>query len=267
MAHFLRDRYVTNLSVDEDSLRQINAVFENRERAINADVPETDNTGLKAFRNYVIRFDNKGFRVFSVEDLLRYFHQAKEVERVIFTIDTGESLRSGRQMGTFMELRLDEKDPNSCVLTVTSNNGDWVESSFSAVQDVMVKYEKRNGWVRTAWTQFAVQIVGVILGFVLSLWAAMKISPKLAIENSFVITFLFLLLIFSNTWMYLNQKTISLLNGFFPNLKFYRPRKDRVHWLMQAIIGGVALAVMLYILSWLFSYVGNILGSLLKKSE
>ena len=265
MAYLLRDQHIANLSVDEDSLRQINAVFESCEKAINTDVPENDNTGKRAFLTYIIRFDNKGYRVFSLEYLLRYFHQAKHVERVIFTVETGESLRSGRQLGTFLELRLDEKDPNNCLLTVTSNDGDWVDSSFSAVQDVLVKCGNMNGWARTAWTQLGVQIVGVTLAFILSLWAAVKISPKLAIENSFIISFLFVLLIFSNTWTYLNQKIISFINALFPNLKFYRPRKDRVHWFMQAIVGGIALAVMLYILSWVFSYGGDILGSLVNK--
>lgn len=265
MAYFLRDQHVTNLTVDEDSLRHINTVFESRERAINTNVPENDNTGQRAFLTYIIRFDNKGYRVFSLEELLRYFHQAKEVERLIFTVETGESLRSNRQLGTFLELRLDEKDPNNCLLTVTSNDGDWVDSSFSAVQDVLAKCKNKNGWVRTAWTQLAVQIIGVTLGFILSLWAAVKISPKLAIENAFVISFLFVLLIFSNTWTYLNQKIISFINALFPNLKFYRPRKDRMHWLMQAIIAGIALAVMLYLLNWVLSYLGDILGSLVNK--
>ena len=97
MSNFLRDQHVTNLSVDEDSLRHIDAVFESRQRAINADVPQNDNTGKRALLTYIIRFDNKGYRVFSVEDLLRYFHQAKEVERVIFSVETEESLRSARQ--------------------------------------------------------------------------------------------------------------------------------------------------------------------------
>ena len=196
MAHFLRDQHVTNRSVNEDNLRQISAVFQSREGVINADVPENDDTGKRAFLTYIIRFDNKGYRVFSLEDLLRYFHQAKDVERVIFTVETEESSRSGRQLPTFLELRLDERDPNSCSLTVTSNDGDWVDSSFSAVQDVLVECKNKNGWVRTAWTQFGVQIIGVTLGFVLSLWAAVTISPKLAVENSFVISFLFVLLIF-----------------------------------------------------------------------
>src|SRR3990167_1544663 len=265
MAHFFRDQHVTNLSLNEDSLSQISAVFANRARTINAGVPENDETGKRAFFTYIVRFDNKGYRVFSLEELLRYFHQAKEIERVIFTVETGESLRSIRQLGTYIELRLDERDPGSCYLAVTSDDGDWVDSSFSAVQDVLLKCKNKNGWARTAWTQFGVQITGVTLGFVLSLWAAIKISQKLAIENSFVISFFFLLLIFSNTWTYLNQKIISFINSLFPNLKFYRPGKDRIHWLMQAIIGGIAVAVTLYILNLAVSYIGDILGSLVNK--
>ncbi len=251
--------------MDEDSLRQINAVFESRHVAINAGVPTNDPAEKRALLTYIIRFDNKGYRVFSIEEFLRYFHQAKDVERVLFTIETGESLRSNRQVGTYMDLRLDEKDANSCFLAVTSDSGDWVDASFSAVQDVLDKCKNMNGWVRTAWTQFAVQIIGVIFGFVLSLWAAVKISPQLAIDNSFVISFIFVLLIFSNIWVYLNQQIISFINSLFPNLKFYRPRKDQMHWFMRTLIGGIAVAVTLYVLNWAFSYVGSILGSLVNK--
>ena len=66
-------------------------------------------------------------------------------------------------------------------------------------------------------------------------------------------------------WTYLNLKILSFINALFPNIKFYRPGKDRIHWFMQAIIGGIAGAVMVYILSWVFSYVGDILGSLVNK--
>ena len=265
MAHFFRDEHVTNLTLSEENLKQISVVFASREKTINATVLKDDNTGKRAYFTYIIRFDNKGYRVFSLEELLRYFHQAKEIERIIFTLETGECLRSIRQVGTYMELRLDERDPNSCYLAVTSDDGDWVDSSFSAVQDVLLRCKNKNKWARTDWTTFGVQITGVTLGFVLSLWAAIKISPKLAIENSFIISFLFVLLIFSNTWTYLNQKILSLIKFYFPNLKFYRPSKDRIHWLMQALIGGVAVAITFYILNLVFTYIGDILGDLISK--
>jgi hypothetical protein len=259
MAHFLRDKIVSNLTITEDSINQIDATFFNRIAAINSTVSEDDTSGKKAFLTYIIRFDGKGFRVFTLDELLFYFHQATEVERIIFTIETGESLRSSRQFGTFMELRLDAKDPNLCMLTVTSDNSDWVESSFSAVQDTLAKYKNKNGYMRTPWTPLVVQVLGVVVMFFLSLWAAVKISPRVAIENGFVFSFLFALLIFSNIWTYLNPIILSSITGIFPNIEFFRPRKDHLHWLIKAIVGGSSLGIVLYILSWLFSFVGEFL--------
>lgn len=265
MVHYLRDEQISNISINADSLAQLSAVFTDRAYALNASVPETDDGNNKAFLTYVIRFDNKGYRVFSLEDLLRYFQLAKEVERVLFTVETGQSLRSNRAIGTYLELRLDEKDPNTCFLTVTSDDRDWVDASFSAVHDVLTKCKNKNGWARTAGTQFGVQIIGVTLGFVLSLWAAARIAPRLAIENSFVIAFLFVLLMFSNVWTYLNQRILWLLNAAFPNLKFYRPDKERLHWLMQAIVGGIVFAIVMYVLGQAFSFLVDILSGFVRK--
>jgi hypothetical protein len=265
MAHCLRDEYVKNLSINADSLTQIDAVFADRARTINNSLPPDDDSGKKAIISYIIRFDNKGYRVFSLQDLLRYFNLAKDVERILFTLETGESLRSNRQVGTYLELRLDEKDNNTCTLAVVSDDKDWVDASFSAVQDTLAKYKNKNGWARSAWTHFGVQITGVSLGFILSLWAASKISPNLAIENAFVFAFLFVLLIFSNTWTYLNKGALVGLNKLFPNMKFYRPNKERWHWLMQAVVGGIVVAIMLYALGQAFSFLVDIFSGLLRK--
>jgi len=261
MAHFLRDQQISNVSLTEDNLVQIGSAFEVRAVMLSANIPDNDGGDKQAFLTFIIRFDNKGYRVFSIEDLLMYFRQAKSVERVLFTVETGESLRSNRQIGTFMELRLDEKDPNTSTLAVTSDDKDWVDASFAAIQDVMVKCQIRNGWVRTAWTMFIVQLVGVTLGFILSLWAAAKIAPMLAIENSLIFSFLFVLLVFSNTWTYLNQLILGAMNSAFPNIKFVRRDKDRLHWLLQAIVGGVVGAIVLYVLGQAAVFLVDILGT------
>ena len=91
------------------------------------------------------------------------------------------------------------------------------------------------------------------------------ISPHLNIENPFVISFIFVLLIFSNIWSYLNNIIINGINNLFPSMKFYRPAKNRIHWLMQAIVGGIAVAVTLYFLTFLLSYIGEILGTYINK--
>ena len=89
-----------------------------------------------------------------------------------------------------------------------------------------------------------------------------QISPKLKIENAFIISFLFALLIFSNTWLYFRNLILTTVNKYFPNLKFYRPSKDRMHWLMQAVIGGIIVAIIIYLLSLGFSFIGDFLGKI-----
>ena len=57
-----------------------------------------------------------------------------------------------------------------------------------------------------------------------------------------------------------------MLNLYFPNVNFYRPEKDRVDWFMQAIIGGIVVAVVLWILGLAFSYAGTVLAGFIAKS-
>lgn len=100
----------------------------------------------------------------------------------------------------------------------------------------------------------------------MSLWAAAKIAPKLSIENSFVFSFLFVLLIFSNTWMYLNQLILQVMNSAFPNIKFVRRDKERLHWLLQAVVGGVIGGAVLYALGQAAAFLLDILGALVSKN-
>lgn len=258
MAQFLRDERISNLTIDREALIQIASVFENRHRALSVQPNQNENK----FLFYVIRFDNKGYRVFSLNDLLQYFDHAKEIERIIVTVEAGVSISSNRNVGDHLELRLDEHDQNLCYLTVTSDDSDWVDASFSAVHETIGKFKNKNSWVRSDWMQLLIQLGGVFLGFVLSLYAAVIISPKLSIENSFIITFLFSLLIFSNTWTYFIYLILKPVNKYFPNIKFYRPAKDRMHWLMQAVIGGIIAAIIIYLLGLGFSFIGNFLGKI-----
>jgi len=258
MANFLRDWFIVNVSVNEQILRQLNELFIKRCHSLNTTLSDRDTT-QNAYINYIIRFDGKGYRIFNFDDMLRYFFQAKEIERITFTLETTESLRSNRQTGTYIELRLDQWNPNNCCLWVASDDEDWVEVSFSATQAILVNCKNKNGLARTAWTPLAVQIMGIAVGFFISLWAAVKLSPKLSIQNSFVICFFFVLLIFSNTWDYINQKIILLINKIFPNLKFYRHDKDQSNWLMQAIAGGLIVAITLWIINLALSYIINVL--------
>ena len=263
MAHFYRDEIISNLEINESILTQIKSVYASRTIEINKDITDDNDQNL-VFLTYVIRFDNKGYRLFDFKELLNYFHQAKTVQRIVFTIESSQSLRTSRQAGTLMELRLDVDDPNNCSLVVTSDDRNWVDASFSAIKEILDKCKSKNGWARSPWAMLTVQISGVIAGFTVSLWAAAIISPKLTIEHSFILAFIFSLLIFSNLWAFLNQKILAQINSLFPNLKLYRPDKDKYQWLQQGFVVGISVAITLYLLSYVFSYIGDVLGAYIK---
>jgi len=263
MPHFLLDKRLLNVTVTEELLVSLNTLFESRwHQALKKEEnkPDKDNFLL----SYVIRFDEKGYKVFSIEELLKHFNEGKKIERIICTLESFESIKTNRQNGSVVEIRLDSQDQNSCFLTISSNDNSWVDTSYSEFTNAIFSHKNFNGIARNEWTSLLIQIFGVSLGFLLSLWAATKISPSLNVENSFIISFLFFLLIFSNTWTYLNRKLFEWINRLFPNLKFYRPQKDRLHWLIQATIGGISSVLALYILNLLFTYLKNIVEQLSK---
>jgi len=249
MAYYLRDERITNTTIDLESIEKLCLLFTERLNTLNSGLAENDISDAKGLLTYIIRFDNKGYRVFSISELKNFYEQAKEVERIIITIESIASLKSNRSIGTYMELRLDKNDQNNCTLTVTSDDKDWVEASFSAAQEAISKFKNRNGYVRTSWTPFMVQIFGVFVGFTLCLWAAFKMSPLIKIENPFVIVFLFVLLIFSNIWTYLNAQLLRMLGNLFPNVRFVNEGHERIHWLFRTLVGSSIFAIILYLLN------------------
>jgi hypothetical protein len=260
MAQFLRDEQLKHFTLTEERLTQLYEAFHARRQSMPEEQQQPTPDEVRSFLYSVIRFDSKGYRYFSLDQLLSQFRRADYVERVIFTLESAQTVRNNRNVGSYMELRLDNKDPATAYLQVASDDEDWVNASFSAIKETLNRYKNRYGWARSVWSQLAVQIGGVLIGFLLSLWAAIKISPAIDIENAFFITFLFALLVFSNIWTYLNQAALRIVNSIFPSIKFYRPDRDRLHWLLQAVVGGIVVALVLVILNLLFEYVGQILG-------
>jgi hypothetical protein len=262
MAKFLRDEYIKNVSISEDTLTQLAESFASRAKPF-LDASKTDDKQMP-FMTFILRFDNKGYKFFNIDEFLQHFRKAKEIERIIITIETAESISSHRNVGSYLELKLDNRNPDNSILHATSDTSDWVDSSFSTIKEILEKSSTYYGIARSVWATLAIQIFGVITGFGLSLWAASKVSGKLSIENSFIISFLFILLLFSNAWGYLNQALLLFIHNVFPNIQFFRPNKDRKNWLLQGVIVGLAGALALYILGGVFSYVGEFLNELVK---
>jgi hypothetical protein len=261
MGNFLKDELVKNVSIDESSLHLISDFFENKEAEINLLYQDGEQDADKrVFLTYIIRFDKKGYRLHGIDEVLRCYRQASKVERVFFTLESAESLRSNKLLGTFIDLKLDAKDQNNCFITVSSDDSKIVDASFANLMEIIEKRKNQNGLIRNNWTQFVVQILGVVFGFIISFWAATRIAPHLAVQSPFLVAFFFAFIVFSNTWGFLNQQILNVIAYSFPSIRFKRQGRDTVHWLMQGLIGGLVVALALFLLEKLFTYFGKILG-------
>ncbi|AXX59670.1 hypothetical protein [Vibrio vulnificus] len=260
MGTFLRDQHIKNVSVNEELLQQIDDFLSDRERSTN-EVLEEKGAVQEDFLllHYVIRFDNRGYKLSNFSDVKKYYSQASKVERIVYTLDSNRAVFSNKQQGTSIELRFDSNDPNNTYLQISSDDGDLVDSVFCGLLEIVKKYQNHNGKIRNAWTQLLIQILGVGLGFVASLLITLKVYPFVKIENAFVITFLFTFLIFSNAWGYINQQLLNLVNRLFPNIRFIRAGRYRWTWVWQSLVGGLIVAFALLIINGILDWVINIL--------
>lgn len=259
MASYLRDEQLHNITVDAELIEQISSELMRRSRTMPEYEEINDDGNHDVFIIFTIRFDQKGYKAFTPEELLRYFNQASSVERILFQIESGKSLTTNRAIGSYLSIHLDNLQPS--FLTVSSENETWMDGAFSSVKEIIEKHKNKNHLFRNPWVELIIQLFGVLIGFALSLWGASKIEPNITIENAFLISFLLLLLIFSNLWSQISPLLKSLLSRAFPNIKFHRTNKDRLHWLYQTIVGGVVLAGALIILNGIFNFIGKMLGA------
>ncbi|MCX6173276.1 MAG: hypothetical protein NTZ27_00780 [Ignavibacteriales bacterium] len=263
MSKFLRDQYIRNVNVNESFVENINDTIKDIVNIHNISLPKDEESiKIGLVQSYIIRFDNKGFLLYDYETLVKYFKEAIKIERLVFIIDSFESRSSNRQFGKCIDLRLDYNDQSNSSLTVQADHKEWVDAAFSNLFETINKYSNKNYLIRNKWINFIVQIVGVFIGFVLSLWAALKISPSLSIEYSFIVTFILAFILFSNIWTYANPLILRLLNHYYPNIKF-RDTKG-LHWLIKAVISSTFVALLLYLINLLYGYLGELFKTILK---
>lgn len=261
MGQFLRDQKVKNVGIDESTLDRLNDAFAARVALHNVGLQANDSAIAVLF--YIIRFDEKGYRFVTFDDVKKCFREARDVERIVFTVDSGLNRSAGPILGTNCDLRLD-KDPNACWLTVTGDSKDWVDVTFVNITEVLGGQKTWSRLIRTPWTGLLIQLAGVLIGFVLSLWAAQKIAPLLNIDNAFVVVLFFSLLIYSNVWAYINTQIARVVDFSFPNVRFRRVGKDWVHLAVQSVVGGLAITFGAFVIDKMFTLVGTVVASFIK---
>ncbi|EEW4122724.1 membrane domain protein, partial [Escherichia coli] len=178
MSYFYRSKNISGVSINEDSLISLSTAIVERCVKMNEQA-QKESREVCAQCVFFILFDGKGYKVDSIGELVKYFRQATRIDQIIFTIETYQSRQSNRMNGSWMELRIDERNSNSSTMIVASEDNEWVDSLWITIQDLLNKCKNKFRFFRTAWTMLSIQISGVTVGFLLSLWTASKLAPKL----------------------------------------------------------------------------------------
>ena len=195
---------------------------------------------------FTLRYDEQGERTFARDHLLSKYASAHKIERLILNLETEQSLRTNRNTGTFVEVTFDPVNPN-CFLTVTSDDQAWVETIFTRLSAIIDKCRNHNGKVRNGVVHFLIQTVGVALCFFLSIAASRRLAPLILTENSQLLAFLFVFLVSANVWGYAQNLAFRMLSYVFPNIRFVRKGREHLHWLWQALVGAIVLAILQFV--------------------
>jgi len=92
MGRFLRDQELRNLTIDQNTVRQLGHFLLDKSQAINAHLTEEERPKKGQLVTFIIRYDGKGYRHHDIEDLLKAYDQAKEVERITIQMDSLEAV-------------------------------------------------------------------------------------------------------------------------------------------------------------------------------
>lgn len=261
MSQYLRDESLRNIDLDEESIRKINESILEIAKQTNATI-QKDQTDKLLICSYVIRFDNKGFRLYDLETIMKYFQDARYIERFIFLLESAESIRTYRLSGNSVELKFDGKDINNCSLVVQSDDNNWVDATFWKLKERLSRYKNKNFIIRNKWTPIFIQLLGVTVGFLVSLWVAVKLSPRLQIENSLAFAFVITFLLFSNIWTFLYAGIGRIIDYFWPNISFKKIKG--IHWLLRALLSTMFVSIFLFLLGRMALYLTQLLKSLIK---
>lgn len=253
MAHYLRDKRVGTVTITESDVRALCGIFFERQ--------STNSVAFGAneakYCHFVVRFDNRGYKAYSADDVIAYWTQAKKIERIIFAVESPTSVNSNRAHGTYAELRLDIEE-NSCWINVSSEDKAWMDGTFSAIEEYLHKCRNKNYLIRNPWTSPITYVLGQALILLFSLWLAVKIAPRLAVDSPVLIGFIILFFLYLPMWQVLHGQLIRYLGLAFPHTKFHKQART-LHWFGQALIGAAVVAALGQAGSWLLGLVGELI--------
>jgi len=262
MGMFLRDELPSNLVLNEESLKRINMDIAEIANSYNSATKGDEPRDRHLDQFYIIRFDNRGFKLYNFDEVIRHFSDADRVERFIFYLESPEATKSNKIVGKSLEIRFDALNPANCYLGVTDDDCNWVDSTFTKLQERIGKYG--NIYARIARKRvisFVIQIIGVAVGFLLSFFLADLISTRLAIQSSLWFAFILVFLLFSNSWTFVYPLVLKIRDFYYPNISF---KKQKGGGFIKEIIGALIITIIISTIIGLFWYIIDNIGEFIK---
>ncbi|EGQ8028974.1 hypothetical protein ACWOKN_004305 [Vibrio vulnificus] len=292
MANFLRDELLKNITIDEELLIQLSqelhvcvgelnqeirtAYYNTHEfqQKIKAEEELVENNSGRPFVepyipkyrvSYIIRFDNKGYIVDTIEDLVNYFKTSKNVERLIMQIkpevDNQVIGVSSRVNNCFIEFKVDTINPYNCSFSVTGDDKGWVTANYSSFKDLIGNKYNRAILKHSPFVDIFLASCLNLFGLLLSLVTASVIKPFF--DDSLILSFIVVLFVFLSIQPIISQGFFFLLNKFRSNITIKnKNNKETLDWLVKAVVGTVASGVIIYYFSKFGKFILGILKNI-----
>jgi len=268
MSKFLRDVSLSNLTISEKALQELSADIadivvkaNNALEKKNKEVATEEYINNLLFSSYTIRFDGNGFKLSDFNSILKYFREAKRVERLLIEVSSFQSKNGIR--GKKIDLVLNaELIDNHGYLCIQDDDKDWVDLNFGRLKGRLDNYKNLNYLVRNRCVIIFVQTIGALGIFSLSFWIANKIAPLLNINNPLLFSFIAIFLLLANLWTPAYEWILRLINYFFPNIKF---REGKYSWFLERLYQAAIIGFVIFLIKQISFYLWQALNVMIKK--
>lgn len=237
--------------MNESTLTQINDFLEGIRASSNKQWPDLEQR-LRENRDvpddallidYVIRFDNKGFKVFDFSTLLRHYREAGGVEKIYFGLSSLKSKRTNQQFGKSIEVCVNAFNDQECKLIVQDDDLTWVDSNFLITKEIIGRFKNFYWLIRSDWTRVIVHFLGLVITLSGSWFLAGQFFPISVSASSFYFSFALFLILFSNISTFVYPAVLKIIDHLFPNIVFLEKRKMFYYQLLTALVSAVFLYV------------------------
>jgi hypothetical protein len=246
MSSYLRDKHYQNITITKEGMSKINSELESIRDRVNITANINPENKLNIY--YIIRFDDKGFKITNFGDVTKHFDEAGHFNRIFYILECDKNKLSNREHGKSIEISFVTDGSSTSKIIVQDDDKSWVNESFLSLDEQIKKYKNFNNIVSNLYVGMLIQFIGVFTGFSISLRTADILSSKINIENSLVFTFIFVFLLFSNLWMYLYPFIVTSIATIFPSISF---KKNEPHWLLKGCLQYLVNLSLIFFLGYL----------------